>query len=84
MKKTFSKDVAVNHYPFTFHFRPVPASYPAYQVDVTDEKGVKITFSMIRPLGGPWRATSNRLPLWIGEVEGALAAAIEEQEIVVS
>lgn len=80
MNIAFSKLLKIKDRQWEFNFRKIPASYSSYHVDVTDEKGGRILFSMIKPVDGPWRATSHKLPLWIGEAEAAIGAAIEEGE----
>lgn len=78
---TFSKDITLREGSRTFNFYRLPAPYPSYRVETSDERGQRIEFSMYRSAAGGWRATSHRLPLWVAEAESSLAAAAEVQEL---
>jgi hypothetical protein len=80
MNIAFSKIIKINERNWEFNFRKLPADYLSYHVDVTDDKGGRIQFSMYKSANGIWRATSNRLPLWITASEILIGEHIEESE----
>jgi hypothetical protein len=80
MNIAFSKIIKIDERNREFNFRKLPADYLSYHVDVTDDRGGRILFSMYKSADGVWRATSNRLPLWIAASESLLGGHIEESE----
>jgi hypothetical protein len=80
MNIAFSKIIKIQGRNCEFNFRKLPADYTSYHVDVTDDKGGRIMFSMYKSADGIWRTTSNRLPLWISASESLIGAQIEESE----
>ena len=80
MNIAFSKILKINERNWEFNFRKLPADYLSYHVDVTDDKGGRILFSMHKPAGGSWRATSNKLPIWIAASESLIGETIEDSE----
>jgi hypothetical protein len=80
MNIAFSKIIKINERNREFNFRKLPADYLSYHADVTDDKGGRILFSMHKSADGIWRATSNKLPLWIAASEGLIGEHIEEGE----
>jgi hypothetical protein len=78
---TFSKEITLKEGSKTFYFYRLPASYPSWQVEVETDGGGRLQFSMYRSAGGGWRATAQRLPLWVAEAETVLAAALDVQEL---
>ena len=51
--------------------------YGSYYVDVNDDKGNRIIFSMYRDANGNWKTSAQKLPLWIHNAELLLGEAIE-------
>ena len=51
-----------------------------YKVDVPDEKGNRISFTMQQSKEGKWQITDQELPKWIFDAEMALNEAIEENK----
>jgi len=47
-------------------------------VDTVDDRGNRIIFSMLRE-NGAWKLSSTLLPKWIGQYEGQLNEAIEDE-----
>ena len=80
MNIAFSRIIRINDRNWEFNFRKLPADYSSYHVDVTDEKGGRILFSMYKAADGTWRATSNKLPLWIAGAESLIGEQIEVGE----
>lgn len=80
MNIAFSKIIKADGRNREFNFRKLPADYPSYHVDVTDDKGGRIIFSMHKSANGTWRMTANRLPLWISAFEAMIGEQIEEGE----
>jgi hypothetical protein len=80
MNIAFSKIIKINERLWEFNFRRLPGEYPSYHADVTNEKGIRILFSIYKSAGGTWRATSNKLPLWIASAEDFIGENIEESE----
>ena len=65
-----------------FNFRkPNSADEEMYEVDVSDEKGNRISFRMILNQE-QWRLQDGLLPAWISAAEPFLQEAIGEQEKV--
>lgn len=50
-----------------------------YHVDVTDDSGKRLTFSMYRNADGAWKTTAQSLPIWIHNAEDILGNVIEEE-----
>lgn len=50
----------------------------AYKVDVPDERGNRITFTMLQNQEGKWQMTDQALPAWLYDAENNLHKAIEE------
>lgn len=84
MNTAFSKILKINERNWEFNFRKRQADYLSYHVDVTDDKGRRILFSMPKPANGIWRATSHKLPLWIAASEHLIGETIENNEAAFS
>ena len=51
-----------------------------YIIDVPDDKGGRISFSIYRNADGNWRISAQLMPMWIHESETTLGEAIEEHK----
>ena len=51
-----------------------------YIIDVPDDKGGRISFSIYRNADGNWRISAQLMPMWIHEAETTLGEAIEEHK----
>lgn len=61
-----------------FNFRLASANDDTrYTIDVPDDKGNRIIFSMFKNADGEWKIAAQLMPLWIHEAEQMLASAIE-------
>ena len=49
-----------------------------YIVDVPDDKGGRIMFSIYKNVDDEWQIAAQLMPLWIHEAEHVLGEAIEE------
>lgn len=78
MSTYFSKIIKADNKNREFNFRQLNnGSDVRYSVDVPDEKGNRITFSMYRTVDGNWRTSAQKLPIWIHNAETDLGQAIE-------
>lgn len=80
MNIAFTKLIKIRSLLREVNFRKLPHAGAAYHVDMTDERGTRYMFSMLRDAEGLWKLSSAALPAWITEAEGLLSVAIEEQE----
>ena len=79
MSTYFSKVIKAGERLREFNFRQTTANDEArYSVDVPDDKGNRVMFSMYKNTEGQWKTAAQLLPLWVNEAENALADAIEE------
>jgi uridine kinase len=79
MSTYFSKVIKAGERLREFNFRQTTASDEArYSVDVPDDKGNRIMFSMYKNAESEWKTAAQLLPLWVHEAETMLAEAIEE------
>jgi hypothetical protein len=63
-----------------FNFRrPTGSTGEIFYVDVTDEKGERYHFSLVRE-GEHWRLPEAKLPPWMMLIEKKLEEAIKESE----
>ena len=62
-----------------FNFRQLSQDQSSsYHVDVNDDKGNRITFTMYKNAEGKWKTSAQKLPLWVHNAELILSDAIEE------
>lgn len=61
-----------------FNFRKMPGSLVSYHIDVTDEKGKRLIFTLHKDEQGLWQ-TSQTLPLWLEACIPMLTGIVEEQ-----
>ena len=79
MSTYFSKLIKAGDKLREFNFRQTYLSDNSrYSVDVPDDKGSRIMFSVYRTADGEWKIAANLMPLWVHDAENELAAAIEE------
>jgi hypothetical protein len=79
MNVNFSKVITAGERQREFNFRKLShAENSSYHVDVNDDKGNRIAFSMYRDAEGKWKTSAARLPIWIHNAEVVLGHAIEE------
>jgi hypothetical protein len=79
MSTYFSKVIKAGERQREFNFRQVnKGPEPQYNVDVPDEKGNRVMFSMYKNETGAWITPLQQLPDWVQDAENALSAAIEE------
>ncbi|MCU7549619.1 hypothetical protein OCK74_10865 [Chitinophagaceae bacterium LB-8] len=76
----FSKVIKVGDKQREFNFRKLPGnSQTSYHVDVTDDKGTRLVFSMYKDASGRWHTSAQTLPIWIHNAEEILGNVIEEE-----
>lgn len=76
----FSKVIKAGERQREFNFRKMPGEENSgYHVDVNDDKGNRVLFSMYKNVDGNWKTTAQKLPLWIHNSEDILGNAIEEE-----
>lgn len=81
----FSKVIKAGERQREFNFRKLSQSTdPDFHVDVPDDKGNRIKFTMSCNEEGRWTPTTPSLPAWIQHVEDHLNQAILEQAPVPS
>ncbi|MFL5738759.1 MAG: hypothetical protein ACJ75B_00970 [Flavisolibacter sp.] len=79
MSTYFSKVIKAGERQREFNFRQSSGNdNNRYSVDVPDERGNRVMFSMQRNEEGQWKAAQKDLPTWIREAEEELDRAIEE------
>lgn len=76
----FSKVIKVGDKQREFNFRKLPGNTQInYHVDVTDDKGIRLIFSMYKDASGRWHTAAQTLPIWIHNAEEILGNVIEEE-----
>jgi hypothetical protein len=79
MSTYFSKVIKAGERQREFNFRQASRNDETrYSVDVPDDKGNRVMFSMFKNEEGQWKADAQSLPVWIHDAEPALDNAIEE------
>ncbi|HVG14728.1 MAG TPA: hypothetical protein VM935_07200 [Chitinophagaceae bacterium] len=79
MNVYFSKIIKAGERQREFNFRQLSEGADhRYHVDVNDDKGNRIIFSMYRDAEGKWKTSAQKLPLWIHNAEIILGDAIDE------
>lgn len=74
----FSKVIKAGERQREFNFRRLSnADDASYHVDVNDDKGNRIIFSMYRDAEGKWKTSAQKLPIWIHNAELVLGEVIE-------
>lgn len=74
---SFSKVIKLGDRLREFNFRRIPGS-DNYSINVSDDKGQRILFNLLKTSESNWVIGGQNLPLWLQFSESVLAAAIEE------
>ena len=75
----FSQVIKAGERQREFNFRRLSSADDAsYYVDVNDDKGNRIIFSMYRDAEGKWKTSAQKLPIWIHNAELVLGEVIEK------
>lgn len=74
----FSKIIKAGDRNREFNFTRVHRDGTSYNVNVPDERGNRIFFTMQQE-GGSWRISVDLLPAWVLSSEEELSRAIEEE-----
>lgn len=81
MSTYFSKVIKAGERQREFNFRQTTSADDArYSVDVPDDKGNRLMFSMYKNTEEGWKTSAQLLPPWVHDVELALGEAIEENK----
>ena len=76
----FTKLIKANDRVREFNFtKPSLTSDNFFRVDVSDDRGNRIIFSLRKEEDNQWKIAEQELPKWIYDTETALQNAIEEQ-----
>lgn len=76
----FTKLVKTSERLREFNFRMLPGtSNSSIHVDVPDDRGNRIVFTMNRQDGNQWRISETNLPAWIKDNEKKLNDCIEDE-----
>ena len=79
MSTYFSKLIKAGDKLREFNFRQTYLSDDSrYTVDVPDDKGNRIMFSIYRNAEAEWKVAAQLMPLWVHNAEQELATAIKE------
>ena len=79
MSTQFSKLIKTGDRQREFNFNQLPNGVDfRYRVDVTDDKGKTMVFSMFKNAEGHWKTAAQSLPIWIHNAEIVLGDAIEQ------
>jgi hypothetical protein len=81
MSTYFSKVIKAGDRLREFNFRQTNLNDESrYTVDVPDDKGNRISFSIYKNAEGEWRVAAQLMPMWVHNAEQELASAIEENK----
>ena len=79
MSTYFSKVIKAGDKLREFNFRQTNLNDDSrYTVDVPNDKGTRITFSVYRNADGEWKVAAQLMPIWVHDAETDLAIAIVE------
>ena len=79
MSTYFSKLIKAGDRIREFNFRQASMNDDSrYSVDVPDDKGGRIMFSLYKNADKEWKIAAQLMPMWVHEAESDLANAIEE------
>lgn len=79
MSTYFSKLIKAGDRVREFNFRRASLNDTSrYAVDVPDDKGNRILFSMYKNADNEWKVAAQLMPMWVHNAETDLANAIEE------
>ena len=81
----FSKVLKAGDRQREFNFRQLShTDDKSYMVDVPDDKGQRVSFTMNKDANGDWKTDDQNLPVWIQEVEHALNEAIVQNTLSIA
>jgi uridine kinase len=81
MSTYFSKFIKDGDRLREFNFRQTNLNDASrYSVDVPDDKGNRIMFSIYKNANGEWKVSAQLMPMWVHNAEAELALAIEENK----
>lgn len=81
MSTYFSKLIKAGDKLREFNFRQTNLNDDSrYTVDVPDDKGIRIVFSVFRNADEQWKVAAQLMPMWVHEAETDLATAIVENK----
>lgn len=81
MSTYFSKVIKAGDKLREFNFRQTNLNDESrYTVDVPDDKGNRISFSIYKNADGEWKVAAQLMPMWVHNAELELASAIEENK----
>lgn len=81
MSTYFSKVIKAGDKLREFNFRQTNLNDESrYTVDVPDDKGKRISFSIYKNADGEWKVAAQLMPMWVHNAELELASAIEENK----
>lgn len=79
MSTYFSKLIKAGDRLREFNFRQSNLNDDSrYTVDVPDDKGHRILFSVYRNADAEWKVAAQLMPMWVHDAEAQLSIAIEE------
>jgi hypothetical protein len=79
MSTYFSKIIKAGERLREFNFRQTYINDDSrYTVDVPDDKGNRIIFSIYRNAESEWKVAAQLMPIWVHNAEADLAIAIQE------
>ena len=74
---SFSKVIKLGDRLREFNFRKIPGS-DNYSINVSDDKGQRILFNLLKTSESNWVLEGHSLPLWLQFSESVLGSAIDE------
>lgn len=78
MSTYFSKIIKAGDKLREFNFRQTSLNDDTrYSVDVPDDKGNRIMFSLYKNADREWKVSAQLVPMWVQDTEEELAKAIE-------
>jgi hypothetical protein len=81
MSTYFSKLIKAGDRLREFNFRQTNLNDASrYSVDVPDDKGNRIMFSIYKNANSDWKVSAQLMPMWVHNAEAELALAIEENK----
>ena len=81
MSTYFSKVIKAGDKLREFNFRQSSMNDNGrYTVDVPDDKGNRIMFSIYKNADAEWKVAAQLMPMWVHNAESELAVAIEENQ----
>lgn len=79
MSTYFSKVIKAGDRLREFNFRQTNINDNSrYTIDVPDDKGNRIMFSIYKNASSEWKISAQLMPMWVHDAESELAVAIEE------